>query len=124
VLFPTTSPIQPIFWKSYFKVPEWSILAIVLNGETIVALSSSVLGRKVLAERFLLVLSVFIVLMFIPNMMALMHVLAGTQVSLVMQVWQLTMFMISAFMFWMASFLHSTVRQLEYATKPRNYPQM
>jgi hypothetical protein len=74
VLFPTTSPIQPIFWKSYFKVPEWSILAIVLNGETIVALSSSVLGRKVLAERFLLVLSVFIVLMFIPNMMALMHV--------------------------------------------------
>lgn len=103
--------------KEFLTLSEWSILATVVNGQTIVKLSSAVLGRRVVEYQFQLIQAAFIALVFIPSVMVLVFILMASPVSLTMQLCQLAVFLVSAAIFWIVTWLNTSIRVMEVLMK-------
>jgi len=96
---------------SILGLPEWMILAVVMDGETIVI--ASFIGKKVMAEQFMFLLSAFIVLIFTPSMCFLATVLEIPVLTLPNQFEQLAWFIVSAVFFWMVCWLNTYMRKMD-----------
>src|ERR1035437_4313338 len=64
-----------------FYSPEWSIVSVVICGQTIVRFVGAVLGPSAYRERIMMALSGMIVFLFIPNVLILSIVLSVDKIS-------------------------------------------
>lgn len=95
--------------RTIFFIPVWSVVSAVIVGQTIVkvvssALVSSTYGRQVFEKGITLVISVLLVCFLVPNLIILVIALTSNPVSIAVAITQAIMFVISAFLFWLACY--------------------
>ena len=94
-----------------FYSPEWSIVSVVICGQTIVRFVGAVLGPSAYRERIMMALSGMIVFLFIPNVLILSIVLSVDKISTTLASFQLSIFCIDAILYFIATVLHSDAQK-------------
>jgi hypothetical protein len=92
-------------YRSFFYVPEWSIVASVIGGQTVVKFLKAISHIKEQdTDRVLLAVSALIVLLLIPDLALMTIVLLSPSMSLSLAVAQVALFGVSLLAFCLACF--------------------
>jgi hypothetical protein len=86
-----------------FFMPELSIVSSVISGQAIVKFAQTTMGRKVKKPRAVLVISALLVCLLVPVLVILSIVLSSQSISIPLAVTQTFIFILSAFVFWLAT---------------------
>jgi hypothetical protein len=101
-------------FRTIFFIPEWSIVSAVIVGQSIVKMASSSAGNvAVNKENAVLVISILLVCLLVPVLVTLAIILTSENVSMTMASSQATLFVISGFVFWVASATESVTKSRE-----------
>jgi hypothetical protein len=94
--------------RGIFLLPEWSIVSVVICGQTIVRFVGAALRKTILKERFLLFLSGMVIFLIV-NVTILSMVLTTDKVSIVLAALQIIFFVCTSFLYFAATLIHSVV---------------